>query len=175
MNPSIMPQGESNNQEQFPPSPQDTIQMQNQYQDYPQETYDPNLYPEYSPPESTDFEAINDITNQLIDEKMQNLKKDLSISIKSKEQTTEKILQIESRLDKIENTLNELQMSLIRKIGDYGENIDNISKELKATQNAFAKVIDPIIDEKKESKPSTKKLKKPSKEKPKNSFEDYLR
>jgi len=181
MNPSIMPQGELTGQDQYQaqpleaPQPQDDLQMQAQYQDFQQDPYDTNTYPEYSPPQSTDFEAINDITNQLIDEKIQNLKKDLSISLKSKERNTEKLMEIETRLEKVENILNELQMSLIRKIGDYGENVENISQELKATQDAFAKMVDPLTDQKRKTKTSTKKGKKEKKEKAKTSFEDYLR
>jgi hypothetical protein len=104
---------------------------------------------------------------------------------------------IENRLVKVEEIIHELQSSIIRKMGEYGESIQGISKEIRATQDSFAKVINPVLDKKRGINPSFEKNSPPQiqeqipqKQKPKQiqesqpsqarsensaSFEDYFR
>jgi len=44
--------------------------------------------------------------------------------------------------------MHEMQSAVIRKMGEYGESIQGISKEIRATQDSFAKVINPLMDKK---------------------------
>ena len=37
-------------------------------------------------------------------------------------------------------------MAIIGKIGDYGKDIQNISKEMHATQDSFSKILNPLAD-----------------------------
>jgi len=155
--------------------------------------YSDYSYPEYQPSQSTDIETINDISSQIVEEKTKDFKKELASSTRFKKETEDKVKELNNRLTKIETILEELQIAIIRKIGGYGEDIKNLSKEMKATQNSFSKIVDPLTDNIKElqkitgheapetqnmksssSKPTTTKLKT---EKPKKSgsFEDYLR
>ena len=135
-------------------------------------------YPEYQPSQTTDVETINDIASQIVDEKIKNFKKELAASTK---ETEEKIKEISNRLNKVETILEELQLAIIRKIGTYGEDIKNISKEMKATQDSFSKIIDPLTDNielKKRMGHDThhkKSTRAHSKKSKKESFEDYLR
>lgn len=134
------------NQEQFPQSEQGYPSQE--YQEYaPAQVY-PGYQPyqEYQPPQATDIETINDIASQLVEEKTKSLKKELDNAIKFKSHSEEKIKEIDKRLTKIESTLEELQFAIIRKIGSYGEDIKNISKEMRATQETFSKIIDPLTD-----------------------------
>ena len=182
---------QNQNQEQFPQPEQ-----YSEYQEYapPQaypgyQPYQEYQYQEYQPPQATDIETINDIASQLVEEKTKSLKKELDNAIKFKSNSEEKIKEIDKRLTKIESTLEELQLAIIRKIGGYGEDIKNISKEMRANQETFSKIIDPFTDnirelqkitgvesvKKEHSK--TKKIESTEKIKGKGqpSFEDYLR
>lgn len=143
------------NQEQFQ-QPEQGYQSQ-EYQEYTPaqaypgyQPYQEYQYQEYQPPQATDIETINDIASQLIEEKTKSLKKELENAIKFKSNSEEKIKEIDKRLTKIESTLEELQLAIIRKIGSYGEDIKNISKEMRATQETFSKIIDPLTDNIKE-------------------------
>ena len=76
--------------------------------------------------------------------------------------------------------MENLQSAILKKIGDYGGAVQNISKDLQATQESFSKLINPLIDQKR-GKPSPK-IKKSSQttensEKSINEagFEDYFR
>ena len=64
-------------------------------------------------------------------------------------------------------------MAIIRKIGDYGEDIENLSKEIRATQDSFGKIINPLAEKAKEEK--NKEPSKNTKTKKDDSFENYLR
>ncbi|MEK6830969.1 MAG: hypothetical protein AABX77_02975 [Nanoarchaeota archaeon] len=135
-------------QEQEMPSEQEYPQY-SEYQEYsPNQNYQQyqDQYQEYQPPQATDIETINDIALQLIEEKTKLFKKDLDNFSKFKLHSEERIKEIDKRLMKIESTLEELQLAIIRKIGSYGEDIKNISKEIKSTQESFSKILDPLTD-----------------------------
>ncbi|MDD5191830.1 MAG: hypothetical protein PHH54_04110 [Candidatus Nanoarchaeia archaeon] len=138
-------------------------------------------YPEYTP--GSDMETVNEIADQIVEEKTAQLKKQMDFFTKFKEDIGLEIEKINERLLRIENTLNELQMAIIGKIGEYGRDIKNISKEMHATQDSFSKILNPLTDnirqmqgingneEATRPRPKTKTEKKSDK----SNFEDYLR
>lgn len=119
-------------------------QPSSQYQEYGE--YQPYGYQEYLPPQSTDIETINDLASGIIEEKTKHIKKELSALSKSKNEVEEKINNLDKRLTKIENILENLQNSIIRKIGDYGDDIKKISKEMAVQRESFSKILDPLTD-----------------------------
>lgn len=155
------------------------------YQEYSPQ-YSPE-YAEYQPQQSIDVETINNIAEQIVEEKIIELKKQISSFTKFKEETSMNLELIRKRLDKIEDSFNELQMAIIRKIGGYGGDIKNISKEMHETQKSFSKIIDPLTENIKRlqeisgARPSTKSPKNPpekrnkTSKKQKDTFENYLR
>lgn len=181
-----MPPSEPNQEQQYPEyNPQQYPEQEQAQEQYQQPM--PAQYPQYQAPQSIDYETIGDLATQIIDEKMKDMKKELFLATKFRKNMTEKIKEIEENIHKIENTLNELQMALIRKMGSYGEHVETIANELKATQNSFSKIINPIMDQR-ENQPVDKKNKpeeRPTEEKTEQSeksadqkrdnFEDYVR
>jgi len=163
-------------------------QPQTPYAEAPQYTGEPQYeedYPEYQ--SGTDIETITEVAEQITEEKTRNLKKQITTFAKFQEESQLEIERISNRLEKIENTISELQMAIIGKIGEYGKDIQTIAKEMNATQNSFSKILDPLTDnirelqkitgnesESEKPKPKTKSKSKSSKKK-KESFEDYLR
>ncbi len=159
--------------------------QEQQYAEQPQ-YYDPNnqsQYPEYRPSQSIDVETINDISEQIVEEKTNQMKKEISSLSNFKEEINNQIELLNRRLEKMENNFSELQLAILRKIGEYGEDIKNVTKELQATQDSFSKIINPLMDRreikelninrpKKEEKRTTKER---SNIKEKSDFEDYLR
>lgn len=140
-------------------------------------------YPEYQA--GTDIETITEVAEQITEEKTRNLKKQITTFTKFQEESQLEIERISNRLEKIENTLNELQMAIIGKIGEYGKDIQTIAKEMSATQNSFSKILNPLTDNIRELQKITGNELEPEKPKPqtkskaskksKESFEDYLR
>ncbi len=208
--PQNFPQ-QTNQEQTFPQSPSLQQPQENQEfetpQQYPQaeqyQEYSPTpypeyeQYPEYQPPQATDIETISDISTQIIEEKTQKLKKEILSFTRFQKESQEKIKELDKRLTRIESIIDNLQIAIIKKIGEHSEDIKNISKEIKATQNSFSKMTNPLTDNlralqkitgepnpeqpkeqheeqqsenSKKQETSRKKSKKPA-----PSFEDYLR
>jgi len=171
------------------PSPEQSFPSQEQSipTHYPEEQtggyqdYNPE-YTEYQPQQAVDVETITDISEQIIEEKTAGIKKQVTSFKKFQDTLSLEIERINSRLMKMENNFNELQMAIIKRVGGYGESIDSIEKEMKATQNSFAKIVDPLVaniqklkkisSEGLEEEPTKKsKRRRPKKE----DFKNYLR
>jgi len=164
-NPTEIPQSQPM-QEQPPqqPPPYESQLMnstdQVQYQDSPQE-----YYQEY---QQSNVETMNEISEQIFEEKIYDIREKISSFSKFQEGAKTEIDLLTKKINKIEKDLNEMQMAIIRRVGEYGEDIKNISKELKVTQDSFSKVIG---KDHRESRPKPKTKSKKGKE----NFEDYLR
>lgn len=184
MKPSI-----SNEPSQQPPAYPEAGQYPESYQqpvqETPQQSYQ-NYYPEY---QQTDIETMNEIAEQLIEEKNEKIQKQISALTAFREETSAEIERINQRLEKIENNFNNLQASIIRKIGEYGEDIKSIAKEMHATQDSFSKMLNPTMDnargiqeeEVTETPAKSRRTKKSGqfsdsrRSEPATNFEDYLR
>jgi DNA-binding transcriptional MerR regulator len=164
--------------------------------------YNQGGYQEYQGPQpTTDIETINEIAEQIVEEKTNEIKKQISTFKNINEELKSEIERINKKIDKLESNFNELQVAIIRKVGEYGENIKNISTEVHETQNSFSKILNPLTDNIRElqkmtggfNKPQTKEQpiqeitktttetitqtqEEPRKKiKPEPGFEDYLR
>lgn len=174
--------------QQYAPESQEAPQNNEGAQDY--QDYSPDYqaeqgYPEYQPRPAIDIETINEICEQTIEEKTEKLKKEISSFSKFKEEMEFDVQKINERLTKIENNFNELQMAILKRIGNYGEDIKNIAREMHSTQESFSKMLDPLTDNMRElqrlsgegsgnEEPKETDQRKVLK-KPKTDFESYLR
>ena len=173
-------------------------------QGYPQEYgYAPEAAAGYYP-QVLDIETVRDISKQQVEEALGKMRGDLLSLAKMKTEMKFEMQDMENRLAKVESMMGEIQASIIRKIGEYGESISSISKEIKATQQSFSKVINPLMDRtrgvskprvseeqeaeeepeiKEQIAPKKQPAKKPEKKAPRSSaesasgatFEDYFR
>lgn len=106
--------------------------------------------------QAADVETIRDIAKQVVEESIQKMREEISSLSKMKSDMKFEMQDIENRLGKIENIIQELQTSIIRRMGQYGESIAGISQEVRATQEAFTKMINPLMDKRSVSKQSEK-------------------
>ena len=175
-------------QTEFPPTsipsamPPITQGYQAPMQEYPAPSPNDQMpyYDEYQPQQSSDIETINDIAEQIVEEKTATLKNQITNFTRFKDELILEVEKINERLSKIENTFNELQMAILGKIGEYGSDIQNISKEMHATQDSFSKIINPLTDnirelQKMTGTDSSKSKPKPKTKKQKADIENYLR
>ncbi len=142
MEPSLLsseepyPQEQQYQQEEYPqyePSPQASYQ---EYQQ-PQTGYDSSQeeYTQYSSAISPD--TITELTEQAITEKLSPLKTQMEKIIDMKTTLSAKISHLSSRLERIEKIIDRLQLSILQKVGDYVNNVDEIKRELIETQKSF--------------------------------------
>ncbi len=218
-NPRMQKSMMTNMQQQVQDYPQEYSQNQDSQQGYSNQNYLPNLpyqetemaqeqsvipeeyqqyypeyqqqYAEYQPQQSVDIETMNEIAEQISEEKSEKLKKEISSFTKFKEELSSEVARISARVDRIENVFNELQVAILKKIGSYGEDIKDISREMHATQESFSKILDPLSDNIKDlqringkeiennpeeqSNETANENPRKSSKKQKMDFEDYLR
>jgi hypothetical protein len=126
------------------------------YQDNQQPEQAYQNYQEYQP-QSMDAGTINDIAEQVVIERVEELKKKMYEFNRFKEEAEAEIQRTNKRLDNLENNFNSLQAAILKKIGDYGDDLKDISKEIHATQESFSKILDPLTDNIKEARDSKKR------------------
>ena len=86
-------------------------------------------------------DVITEISEQVVSEKLSETRKHLEKVIDFKTTIEAKTDSIEERLKRIENIIDTLQSSILRKVGDYVTNVDDIKKELIETQKSFPKLV----------------------------------
>lgn len=132
--PVPMPQSESQPQ-QYPQS-QFSPQTQDQY---PPSAYDTSQ--QYSQSSSISQDIVSEIADQIVTEKFSEIKKHLEKVIDFRTSIDSKVESIDDRLKRIEKVIDTLQSSVLRKVGDYVTNVQDLKSELIETQKTFAKLL----------------------------------
>ena len=128
MQQSIMqpPQQETAQQEYFP----NEQQYQNQGAEY--------LTSQSMGPSS---DTIMEISEQIVSEKLSDVRKKIEKMSIFKTELETKTEAMEERLKRIEKIIDVLQASVLRKVGDYVTNVEDLKHEMIETQKTFAKVL----------------------------------
>ena len=137
-----------------PPMPQapEIYPPQTQFQEQPQDDYyqeTPQAYPQqdyYAPPQVMDTGIISEIAEQVTMEKLNEYKKKIGDIASFKTTTQDKIINIDERLKRIENIIDQLQQSITNKIGEFGESNAIIHKDLDNLHGTVSKLMNPLID-----------------------------
>lgn len=157
-----MPQSPESYQNYPQQMPQD---YQQQYpQDYPSQSY-PQQYPKeqypqqmpqdysqyqqgyaYSPLPSESAESSREVAEEIAEEKVSELREQISSLTSSKKEFDSSLLDIEKRLKQLENSFMQLQSAILGKISDYSKDLRNMTDEMHATQDAFKKVVSPVVE-----------------------------
>jgi len=117
---------------------------------YPQEGYEEDY-------QVGNSNAMIDIAEQIFSERIEKIQSQVEDINEFKAITQAKIEIFSSRLKKIETIIDKLQISIIEKIGSYGNNIQGIKKEMSMMQDSFAKIVNPILQKKVPKKRISKK------------------
>ena len=152
-------QTEQQNQENYYQQPQNQeiypLQQQEQGNYYaPQSSYEQGYY---LPQGVQDTETISEIAEQIVSEKIEDLKNQIGDITSFKTTTYDKISDIDERLKRIEDIIDKLQQSIIGKIGEFGESTETIHRDLDNLHGTVAKLMNPLIDNYKELKRISKK------------------
>jgi len=128
----------------YPPETQNQEPPQdNYYQETPQ-AYSQQDY--YAPQQSLDTETISEIAEQVTTEKLNEFKKKIGDIASFKTTIQDKVDDIDDRLKRIENSIDNLQQSIIGKISEFGENNAMIHKDLDNLHGTVSKLMNPLID-----------------------------
>lgn len=133
MQPSMLASGSGEQQEYYP----QTQAFQGEEIQGSQDAY--GAYPQYQPyQEAMSSDMITEISEQVVTEKLSVLQDRLEKVIDMKTVMDAKISSVSERLMRIEKIIDRLQLSLLQKVGEYVNDVDNVRKELEETQKSFA-------------------------------------
>jgi uncharacterized protein YukE len=106
-----------------------------------------------------DIETIEEISEEIVNEKMTELRDELENIKDFKQSVQSKIDDMDDRLKRIELNIDRLQASMIGKVQEYGQSIKDLGSEMRAVEGAFSNVLNPLIDNIKELGSITEKIK----------------
>ncbi len=103
---------------------------------------------EYQSPAGYDYsggglssDTITELTEQVVSEKLSDVRKKIEKITIFKTEFETKAEALEERLKRIEKIIDALQTSVLRKVGDYVANVEDLKTEMIETQKTFAKVL----------------------------------
>jgi uncharacterized protein YoxC len=127
---------------------------------------EPQLEPAPSIPEpaqgaeSYGDERIEEIAEAIIEEKWNELLKDINKIIEWKNRTESRIEEVEKKISELKRSFEELHRAIVEKVSDYDKNITEVGTEIKAMENVFKKILPTLTSNVNELSRITKSLKK---------------
>jgi hypothetical protein len=150
-------------QEQQYAAPQAQSQYPEQYEQ--QAGYQQQYAPQQYPSMGVDTETITQISEQIINEKLKELKDSMGDIASFKSNTQERISDLNDRLKRIENSLEKIQQAIIGKVGEFGESVAYIHKDLENLHETTSKLMNPLIDNYRAMKGYSSKTEQPTEQK----------
>jgi uncharacterized coiled-coil protein SlyX len=124
-------------------------------------------YPQY-PPQSAagpaqfgepNLEKIEEIAESIIEEKWNDFSKGLSKIIDWKERTELRINELDTRVTQLKQSVDELNKSLLGKMGEYDKNIGSVGSDIKALEKVFQQMLPSFTENINELSRITKNIK----------------
>ena len=120
----------------------------------------PNAEPAKIPSQRQYIEQIEEIAEEIINEKWDQLMADVGDINLWKEKTIEEIEAIKQEIIRLRNSFENLQVGVIGKVNEYNKNIGGVSAEMKALNQVFQKIMEPLTMNVKELGRITEAMKK---------------
>jgi prefoldin subunit 5 len=126
----------------------------------------------YNQPQQQDYYSPSNIGTEelvesIIDEKWEDLMKDINKVIEWKNRTETRVTQMEQKMEDLKDSFDKLHKAVIGKIGDYDKHILDVGTEVKALEKVFQKVLPQFADNVKELSIISERFKKSNKTKKK--------
>jgi len=87
-----------------------------------------------------DTSTVIEISEQVFSEKMQSIQKKIDEVSEFKVLSESKLEHLNEGLKKIESIIDNLQVTILEKVGGYGHGIESIKKEMSMMQDSFGKL-----------------------------------
>ena len=91
-------------------------------------------------------EEVEELIESVIEEKWEELSKDIAKVVEWKNDVETKIAKLEQRFESLKDDFDRLHQAIIGKIGEYDKNILEVGAEVKAMEKVFSKVL-PLFTE----------------------------
>jgi DNA-binding transcriptional MerR regulator len=85
--------------------------------------------------------SFEEIAESIIDEKWEELMKNLDKVVSWKEETETRLVKIEQQISDIKERFDELHKGILGKVGEYDETLKSVGSDIKAMDAAFKKIL----------------------------------
>lgn len=126
----------------YPEPPQQTPYPEENYQqNYASnnQAYDPS-YDSYQP-SNFNSDIVSEISEQVFAEKISEIRKGIEKMIDFKTTTEAHLESLSDRLKRLEKIIDTLNSAVLRKVGNYVTDVQDLKKELIETQKTFTKLL----------------------------------
>lgn len=124
---------------------------------YPQEQME--SAPSYEPRSEEPKEKIEELVEVIIDEKWNELVKDITKIVEWKNKIEKKINDLDKNINDLQMSIDSLKQNILSKVSQYDKGISNVGTSIKAMENAFSKVLPTFVENVNELGRITKKIK----------------
>lgn len=145
-------------------SNQENVPIQQIEQNYPQQDYNQQYsqqaipqnqqYQEYYPQAGYDSSTGGDsnmmieLAEQVFSEKIKKVQKQIDELNELKTLLQVKVDSLDESVKRMERIIDKLQMSVLDKVGSYGQNLESIKKEMNMMQETFSKTLPDLAKKK---------------------------
>lgn len=134
------------NYNQYTPAAQEEQYNQGYQPSIQQQEYSPQQgYEESYSSGGIDSSTVIEISEQVFNEKIQKLQKQLKEVSEFKSLAEGKMENLLERLKRIEHLMDTLQIQILEKVGSYGRKLEQTEKEMEMMQDSFSKVVPSIV------------------------------
>ncbi|MBI2654120.1 hypothetical protein HYX02_04890 [Candidatus Woesearchaeota archaeon] len=135
----------------LPQQEQMDMGMQDYGQGYEQPSYQQQSFQSVQPPKETqpasvDEERIQEVVEAIVDEKWDELVKDIRKVIEWKDRSEERLAKLEQQIIDMRLSIDSLTKSVMTKISSYDQNIVDVGTEIKAMEKVFQKVLPSLTE-----------------------------
>jgi len=116
--------------------------------------------PAQEQPQETDRETIEEVAESIIDEKWEEISKNINKIVEWKNITEAKIVTLDQKFKDLKAEFENLHKALIGKVNEYDQNILNVGTEIKAMEKVFQKVLPTFTENVSELSRITGKIRK---------------
>ncbi len=126
--------------------------MQDYGQGYEQQPYQQQSFQSFQTPKeiqapaSIDEERIQEVAEAIIDEKWEEIAKDIKRVIEWKEQSESRISKLEQQILDLRLIIDSLTKSMMSRVSAYDQNIVDVGTEIKAMEKVFQKVLPSLTE-----------------------------
>ena len=127
---------------------------------YEQTQFQPQFQPQLQQPQRNIEEQIEEIAEAIVDEKWEDLTKDVGNINVWKEGLQTEVESVKQEVLRLEGRLEKLQQAILRKVDDYNRTLSEVNTEMQALGKVFEKIIQPLTTNIKDLSRITAELKK---------------
>ncbi len=129
-------QPNSMQQAEMPPPPQQMAPMSQM----------PSMPPTFAQTLASNQPSTEEIVEAIIDEKWNELVKDINKVIEWKQRADTKLTAIEQQMNDMKEQFDKLHNAILGKIGDYDKHMMDVGAELQAMEKVFTKILPNFVD-----------------------------